>query len=265
MESLARNIGRFVDGFANSSATFDVPLQDKNSVVRPNYLLEENNYLDTIINNAITRASLRYVADKYYSSSVEQVLQASTLVTSSSFPSLHQVIDKCSRSLSLCDIPEVYVTSKLRGINALSLEVKQKCFVLVSRQATVSLSESEQCFLIGHELGHHQQGNLVCHTVNGLLNSINAKSEIFGPLISDAIEVPMRRWCRQSEFNADRSGYLCCRDINVIKQFFLKLGMIENPTAFNLYQETSEDHPLLSTRYNELKSFTKSYNNRLCL
>lgn len=265
MESLVRNIGRFVDGFANSSATFDVPVQGKNTVVRPSYLLEEDNYIDTIINNPITRASLRHIADKYYTSSVEQVLQTSTLVTSSSYPSLHQIIDKCSRSLSLRDIPEVYVTSKLQGINALSLEVKKKSFVLVSRQATVSLSESDQCFLIGHELGHHQQGNLVCHTVNGLLNNINAKSEIFGLLISDAIEVPMKRWCRLSEFNADRAGLVCCKDINAVKQLFVKLGMIENPTSFNLYQETSEDHPLLSTRYNELKSFAQSYKNRLCL
>lgn len=265
MESLARSIERFVDGFANSSAAFDVPVRDSEPVARPSYLLKEDNYLDAVINNTVTKASLRYVADKYYSTSVDETLKSSTLVSASSYPSLHQILRKCEHSLSLCDMPEVYVTSKLRGINALSLEVKREKLILISREATVCLSEPELEFLLGHELGHHQQGNLVCHTVNGLLNSLNAKSEIFGPLISDTIEVPLKRWCRLSEFNADRAGLVCCKDINVVKQLFVKFGMIENPTAFNLYQETSEDHPLLSTRYNELKSFAQSYKNRLCL
>ena len=74
MESLARSIERFVDGFANSSATFDVPVRDKESVARPSYLLKEDNYLDAVINNTVTKASLRYVADKYYSTSVDETL-----------------------------------------------------------------------------------------------------------------------------------------------------------------------------------------------
>lgn len=264
MESLARSIGRFVDGFANSSATFDAPVQDK-VTARPSYMLEEDNYLDVILNNAITKASLRRIADNFYSTSIEDTLKLSTLVSVSSFPALYRILENCCHTLSIDEIPEVYVTGRLRGINALSLEVKRKKFILLSREATICLSEPELEFLLGHELGHHQQGNLVCHTVNGLLNSLNAKSEIFGPLISDTIEVPLKRWCRQSEFNADRAGLICSGDINVVKQLFVKLGMIENPTVFNLYQETSEDHPLLSTRYNELKSFAQSYKNRLCL
>ena len=31
-------------------------------------------------------------------------------------------------------------------------------------------------------------------------------------LVLDTIEVPLKRWCRCSEFNADRAGYLCCKD-----------------------------------------------------
>ena len=258
MESLARSIGRFVDGFANSSATFDTPVRDKESAVRPVYLLEDDNYLNAILNNSITKTSLRCVADNFYSTSFDEILMYSTLVSVSSYPVLYQILDYCCQTLSIDEIPEVYVTGRLRGINALSLEVKRKIFILISREATICLSESELRFLLGHELGHHQQGNLVCHTVNGLLDTLNNKSEIFGPLISDAIEVPLKRWCRQSEFNADRAGLICSGDINVVKQLFLKLGMIENPSAFNLYKETSEDHPLLSTRYNELKSFAIS-------
>lgn len=256
MESLARSIERFVDGFANSSASFDVPVRDSEPVARPSYLLKEDNYLDAVINNTVTKASLRYVADKYYSTSVDETLKSSTLVSASSYPSLYKITGYCCQSLSIDEIPEVYVTGRLRGINALSLEVKLKKFILISREATVCLSESELRFLIGHELGHHQQGNLVCHTVNGLLDTLNNSSEIFGPMIADTLEVPMKRWCRQSEFNADRAGYICCGEIGAIKSLMTKITENRNRTSYSSVSELFEDHPLLMTRVEKLIEFS---------
>lgn len=257
MESLARSIERFVDGFANSSATFDAPVQDKISTASPSYMFEEDNYLDAILNNAIAKASLRRIADNFYSTSIEDTLKLSTPVSVSSYPALCQILEKCCHTLSIDKIPEVYVTGRLRGINALSLEVKRKKFILMSREAVVCLSESELRFLLGHELGHHQQGNLVCHTVNGLLNSLNAKSEIFGPLISDTIEVPLKRWCRQSEFNADRAGFICCGEIEAVESLMTKITAKRFRTSYSSISELFEDHPLLKTRMEKLKEFSE--------
>ena len=74
-------------------------------------------------------------------------------------------------------------------------------------------------------------------------------------MVQDAIEVPLKRWCRRSEFNADRAGFLCCKDIEVIKQLFMKIGMIESPTVYHQYKETGEDHPMLTTRLQELNKY----------
>lgn len=273
MENILRRAEHLVDGFINSSASLRETKTESvfkktqlhESEYRPDYYLKEENYIDNIITNSVIRASLKSIADKYYNKTIKEIIEHSSKITNTTYPSLYLVISKCCTSLNINNCPSFYITNVLRGINALSMEVEGNKYVLLSRRVAAVLSTTEQSFIIGHELGHHQQGNLVCHTVNGLLNSLNAKSEIFGPLISDTIEVPLKRWCRLSEFNADRAGLVCCKDINVVKQLFVKLGMIENPTAFNLYQETSEDHPLLSTRYNELKSFAQSYKNRLCL
>ena len=142
----------------------------------------------------------------------------------------------------------------MKGINALSIETKGK----LGRKTIILLSESELSFLLGHELGHHQQGNLVCHTVNGLMNNIVKSSEIFGPIILDTIEVPLKRWCKQSEFNADRAGYLCCENISTVKSLFKKLGMIETPTSFHHYRETGDDHPMFITRYNQLLQYMET-------
>lgn len=146
----------------------------------------------------------------------------------------------------------------MKGINALSIETQGKQFILVGRKTTILLSESELAFLFGHELGHHQQGNLVCHTVNGLMNSLVKSSEIFGPIILDTIEVPLKRWCKQSEFNADRAGYLCCKNISTVKSLFKKLGMIETPSTFHHYRETADDHPMFITRYNQLLQYIET-------
>lgn len=255
MERLARNIGKFVDGFANSSVTVDAPVQNKVSTARSSYMLEEDNYLDVILNNAIAKASLRRIADNFYSTSIEDTLKLSTLVSVSSYPALYQILENCCHTLSIDEIPEVYVTGKLWGINALSLEVKLKKFILLSREAVVCLSESELRFLLGHELGHHQQGNLVCHTVNGLLNSLNAKSEIFGPLISDTIEVPLKRWCRQSEFNADRAGLICCGEMKAVESLLSKIIERSGRTLYGSVMELYNDHPFIQTRVNKLEEF----------
>lgn len=265
MGNLASHIERFVDGFANSSASFDVSNQDnlQEQVApqqnnQPYYLLEEDNYFSAIVENPIIKATLRKIADQNYSASVEATLQVATLVTADSCPTLHRVLSDCCRILLISETPEVYITNRIRGINALSMEVKRKKFIFVSQQAAVRLSESEMRFLLGHELGHHQQGNLVCHTVNGLMNQWVKASDIFGPILMDIIEIPLKRWCRQSEFNADRAGFLCCRDMEGIERLFVRLGMIETSNAYHQYKEIGEDHPMLNTRFAHLQEYAKN-------
>lgn len=257
METLKRTLMGLIDGFANSSATFDVPAEEKakSETIIPSYITRCDNYLNGILDNAITRGCLRKIADTYYADQIEEIEKLSTKLTSTSFPTLYNIYNRCCITLKIKNPPIVYVTNKLRGINALSVEVKERKLILLGRRVAISLPPLEQAFIIGHELGHHQQENLVCHTVNGLLTSMQDKSEIFGPMLMDTIEVPLKQWCRQSEFNADRAGYLCCQNLAVIKSIFHRIGMIDNPSAYHLYKETSKDHPSMETRYKELQTF----------
>ena len=63
--------------------------------------------------------------------------------------------------------------------------------------------------------------------------------------------------CR-SEYNADRAGLICCKDIETVKHLFMKIGMIESITVFHQYKETSDDHPMLTTCLKELYDFATS-------
>ena len=253
----------FADQFANSSAGIPKTAQKNDMVAETttvedavmDYAVKEENYIGDFLDNKFVRSCLKSIADKYYGSQITVIRNEGVLLTNDSYPMLHSTYIHCCHTLKIMNPPAVYITHRLRGINALSVEINNEQMILLSRRVAISLSAKEQAFILGHELGHHQQGNLVGHTVNGLVNSLKDKSEILGPMIQDAIEVPLKRWCRRSEFNADIAGFLCCQDIKVVRNLFLKLGMIEERNVFHQYKETGEDHPLLFTRYEELLKY----------
>lgn len=257
----------FAEEFANSSAGSYKTAQQHEKVAEATtmedamicYAVQEENYVGDFLDNKLVRGCLKFIADKYYGSQIATIRNEGMLLTKDSYPMLHSTYTHCCHTLKIKTPPTVYITHRLRGINALSVEINNERLILLSRRVAISLSVKEQAFILGHELGHHQQGNLVGHTVNGLLNSLKDKSEIFGPMIQDAIEVPLKRWCRRSEYNADRAGLLCCKDIEVVKQVFIKIGMIENVTAYHQYRELGDDHPMLVTRFCELSDYCSSH------
>ena len=256
----------FAEQFATSSAGIPKTAQKNDMVAETttvedavmDYAVKEENYIGDFLDNKLVRGCLKSIADKYYGSQITVIRNEGVLLTNDSYPMLHSTYIHCCHTLKIMNPPAVYITHRLRGINALSVEINNEQMILLSRRVAISLSAKEQAFILGHELGHHQQGNLVGHTVNGLVNSLKDKSEIFGPMIQDAIEVPLKRWCRRSEYNADRAGLLCCKDIEVVKQLFLKIGMIDSVTVYHQYKETSDDHPMLTTRLKELNDYATS-------
>lgn len=247
-------IMKFVDNFSNSTTHQDYPPRPKENA--PAWYAEwDYNYIGPLMRNPIIRKCLRTVAD-YNTDHLEEALCQATELASYSYPSLYHIYLECCNKLGLRQRPKAYVTSKLQGLKALSIEVKGIQLVLISSKAAMHLTPEEQSFLIGHELGHHQQGNLVCHTANGLLDNLNNKSEIIGSIISDTVEIPLKRWCRCSEFNADRAGYICCRELDVVKSLFEKLGMRQPPSVYEEYKEVESSHPSFHTRLEKLSHYT---------
>lgn len=259
-ENTVNKVRNAVDSFANSTAGDWDKKEDKK--VEPKevalwYAEKDDNYFSAVLENKLSRQCLKAIADKYYAKQVEEVLNSSAELTEESYPSAKGILEHCVDTLKMSTSPSVYVTDRLFGINALSVETKGRQIILISRKAVMLLDEKELAFLLGHELSHHQQGNLICHTVNGLMNNMVKDSEILGPILMDTIEVPLKRWCRQSEFNADRAGYLCCKDIDAIKRLFITLGMKDCLDIYHQYKETGEDHPMLKTRFERLLEYTK--------
>ena len=255
LDKAYKGLCSFVDGFANSTSGSETPSQ-KMENKEAWYAEWDENYLDGVINNPLTRQILRKIADTYYGAQLDDIMTTATELTPHSFPMLHNVFQYCCNILGMYNQPKAYITRKIRGVNALSLEVKGNKLILISPKVATRLSPEEQSFLLGHEISHHQQGNLVCHTINGLIDKLGNISQAFGPLIIDTIEVPLKRWCRCSEFNADRGGYLCCDNMQIVERLFIKVGMNQFSSAYAEYQEIGEAHPMLHSRLEVLRSYS---------
>ena len=149
------------------------------------------------------------------------------------------------------------VTNQLKGINALSVGTDKSPVILLSKKSVACLTDDELKFMIGHELGHILQKNMICHIVKGFLDNLNNSSEVLGPIISDMIDVQLNLWHRCAEYTADRAGLLCCKDINVIKRLFYRINKnyMKKTGMLMEYYELSNIHPVYAKRISELEIY----------
>ena len=215
------------------------------------------NYMDSILSTGLVRKSLQLFADKYCKEQIQNIKSTGQLVSNNNYPHFYDILQSCYKSLNIEEVPEVYVTNQLKGINALSVGTDDAPIILISRKAMISLSDGELKFMIGHELGHILQKNLMCHTIKGLLDNLNSKSEILGPIVSDLIEVPLNQWYRCAEYTADRAGYICAKSITHIRSLFGRLcnTTIKETNQIARYFELSNIHPMYNNRINQLEQF----------
>ena len=217
-----------------------------------------DNYMDSILSNGLVRKSLQVFADKYCKEQIQKIKSSGQLVSKANYPQFYDILQSCYKSLNIEEEPEVYVTNQLKGINALSVGTDNAPIILISRKAVISLSDGELKFMIGHELGHILQKNLMCHTIKGLLDNLNSKSEILGPIVSNLIDVPLNQWYRCAEYTADRAGYLCCRDCEQIYTLFSKLFERESIVGHQSYIELFQQHPFIQSRLDNINEFAKT-------
>lgn len=231
-------------------------LSQKKDVPLP-YAYPCDNYMDSILSNGLVRKTLQLFADKYCKEQIQKIKSTEQLVSKANYPQFYDILQSCYKSLNIKENPDVYITNQLKGINALSVGTDSAPIILISRKAVISLSDGELKFMIGHELGHILQKNLMCHTIKGLLDNFNGKSEVLGPIVSDLIDVPLNQWYRCAEYTADRAGLICAKDIKHIKSLFERFSNKTKlkATAIEEYWELSNIHPLYYKRIRMLVGF----------
>lgn len=216
-----------------------------------------DNYIDSILSNVLVRKTLQLFSDKYCKEQIENIKSTVQLVTAGSSPRFFCILQECYEALNVEELPEVYITGQLKGINALSVGTDNAPVMLISRKAVITLSDGELKFMIGHELGHILQKNLMCHMIKGLLDNMNNKSKILGPIVTDLIDVPLNQWYRCAEFTADRAGLICAGSLMYVESLFARIcgNTCHKATAIEEYWELSNMHPLFYSRIRQLEQF----------
>lgn len=218
------------------------------------------NYISVIISNPASKYSLKKFFDSKIRAELSKIVNDSIEITTKSSPRVSGVVKHCCETLSIENTPKYYICPKLKGINSLTVGDDENPVLLISPAAVAKLNNSELSFIIGHELGHIAQKNLICHTIKGALDTMSKWSDALGPIVAELIEVPLNRWYRCSEYTADRAGLICCENLQSALDVFDKSYRDKTYTnsLFDSYNELSCDHPTLFNRISELRKYSQN-------
>lgn len=218
-----------------------------------------DNYIETILSIPKVKEALETIVNNYYGYQLEDIKKEGIALTRNNYPRLHNTLEECCQCLNAQVRPKVILTKRIQGFNALSVGNDSNPMILLSMKSAVCLPEGELKFLLGHELGHILQKNMICHTVSGLLLNLKQKSEILGTMIADLIEMPLKEWCRSNEYTADRAGLICCKDMSHVYSLMAKVKRYERKSMAPRLMELYKDHPFIDNRIAMLERHNISY------
>ena len=253
--------------------------------------LEFAHPVDSKIIKALDDPTTNAIIGKVVQASIDAgqglVLASGVHVTKYNFPDIYAILESCANRLGI-PVPYMVLSDEVHGINAYTAGTDQFAYIVLGAFVPVIMNANEMKFIIGHECGHLALGHVLYHTAGNLLGTtvgiFGSTIPIVGPLMNQAISLPLKAWSRRSEISADRAGLLCCGDIEVAKKalFRLTVGMlnIDNNVDIDKYVAESEKilsgsslgvigeytlaHPIIPKRIKALQYFANSDCYRRC-
>ena len=187
-------------------------------------LLKGTPGLEPVCKAIITYGYERIISTQYMGSCLK--------VNSSVCPEIFNLLTQCCKTLNIQNIPDLYIQLEY-GINAFTIGL-DKPIIVINSGAVDLLTEKEQIFLIGHELGHIKSQHMLYHMLAELMETgglwISQATLGLGSLISFPLQSALYYWSRMSEFTADRAGLLACQDISSVASIMMKMSGL--PTRF---------------------------------
>lgn len=143
-------------------------------------------------------------------------------VTHETCPELAKLIDDAISILNVDDVPRVYLEWGY-NINGYTRGYKDTTMIVLNSGVIDLMSDMEQTFVIGHELGHIKSKHVIYHTLAALLTSTIGCIPILGS-VPEVFVLALTRWSRMSEFTADRAGLLACQDVDAALKAIVKMS-----------------------------------------
>lgn len=188
------------------------------------------------------------------------------------FPRVYNLARACSDTLGI-PMPQLYVQGRFDHVNAFTYGTDKEAIIVVHSVTIDLFTDEELKFVIGHECGHVQNGHVVYLTA---LETVRRMAEAFLGVFMQPALIAMRGWSRAAEITCDRAGLLCCKDLRVAQQSFLKMvaGSKQLYEQLNVEQyldqlregregvgraaELTKTHPYIPKRIEALRLFAQS-------
>lgn len=180
---------------------------------------------------------------------------------------VYHAVRRAARVLGI-EAPPVYVSSD-DELGALALGTDDDALVVLSRAWVERLTDGELTALVGHELGHVQNNQVLYATA---LHYLRHEAVFFVRWVVKPAVMALQAWSRRAEITCDRAALLCVRDLEVAASALLKtaggapddvdvaatLDSLPERPGVGKVAEMFRGRPLLTTRLRALRLFAGS-------
>lgn len=199
------------------------------------------------------------------------LLATATRASGDRHPRVSEALSVAARALRL-QPPPVYVTPPESAITAHALGTNDEALVFVNQTLAERLSPAELTAVIGHELGH-VQNNQVLHAT--ALFYLSHSAAMFVRWIIQPAVMTLQAWSRRAEITCDRAALLATCDLDATLAAMVRLAvdprdergidvaehlaaLPEDSGRVARYTQLFQSHPLLPKRVQALRLFAEA-------
>lgn len=200
-----------------------------------------------------------------------ELLGTSVQVNDQQFPRVFEAVKRAAHILRLRP-PSVYILPASSSIKAKALGTNDDSYIVINSQLLEYLNDRELLALLGHELAHIQNNQVLYATA---LHYLNYSAAMFVRWAVQPAIMSLQAWSRRAEITCDRAALLCTRDLDVTLAALVKIAMgLEGDEQVNIedylsnlpetsrglgrFAELFRSHPYLPKRVRALRLFADS-------
>ena len=145
-------------------------------------------------------------------------------ITQDQFPDLYQRYRAVASRLGIDSPPPIFLAKG--PVNAFAGGVEEP-FLVIQEGLITQLSEREQEFVLGHELGHVLFSHMLLHMIAQLSviqGALLAPNVLIGRILAQGLGFQVRSWSRYAELSCDRAGLLACQDLTAATHVLLRFA-----------------------------------------